>query len=93
MNGEWESYAFISNKARKIMRPQVSQYPAAIYDKNPHMYRTWNEITGIYWVAHVLCKKLNGYRDNGEVVTNELLTATYILQREIFSFCNANTSI
>jgi len=30
MNGKWESYASISNKARKIMGPQVSQYPGAI---------------------------------------------------------------
>jgi len=60
MNGKWESYVSISNKARKTMRPQVSQYPAAIYNKNPHMYRTLNEVTGIYWVAYGLCKKLNG---------------------------------
>lgn len=35
MNGKLESYASISNKARKIMRLQVSQYPSAIYNKNP----------------------------------------------------------
>jgi len=78
MNGKWESYASISNRARKIMRPQVSQYPAATYNKNPHMYRTWNEITCIYWVADVLCKKLNGYRDNGKVVKNELFIDCHI---------------
>jgi hypothetical protein len=39
-NGKWESYASISIKARKIMRPQVSQYPAAVYNKNPRMYGT-----------------------------------------------------
>lgn len=50
-------------------------------------------MTGIYWVAYVLCMKLNGYRDNGEVVKNELLIATYILQWEIFSSCNLHTSI
>jgi beta-lactamase class A len=79
MNGKWESYASISNKARKIMRPQVSQYPVTIYNKNPDIYRIWNEMTGIYWVACVLSMKLNGYGDNGEVVKNVLLIATYIL--------------
>jgi len=93
MNGKWESYASISSKARKIMRPQGGQYSAAIYNNNLHMYGTWNEMTSIYWVAYVLCMKLNGYRDNGEVVKNELLVATYILQREIFSSRIVNTSI
>jgi hypothetical protein len=51
MNGKWESYASISSKARKIMRPQVSQYPAAIYNKSPHTYGTSNEMSGIYWAA------------------------------------------
>ena len=40
MNGKWESYASISSKARKIMRPQGSQYSAAIYNNNLHMYGT-----------------------------------------------------
>jgi hypothetical protein len=86
MNGKWENYASISNKARKTMRPQVSQHPAAICNKNPHMYGTWNEITGIYWIARVLCTKLNGYRDNGKVVKNELLIATYIFTTGNFQF-------
>jgi hypothetical protein len=75
------------------MRPQVSQYPAAVYNKNPRMYGTWKEMTGIYWVAYVRCMKIIGYGDNGKVVKNELLIATYILQREIFCSCIVNTSI